>query len=227
MEQVVDIGLPAKREPRAANAAVAAARRLAFDEDVTDTPSKDAAPGELTADALIALMREVAENRSREAFSQLFQHFAPRLKSYLMRQGAGPEPAEELAQEAMIMVWRKAESFDPGQAAVSTWIFRIARNKQIDAIRREKRPEVDWTDPALQPEQPEEADKSLEAAQREDRIREVMKELPEEQAEMVRLAFFEDKAHSAIAEATGLPLGTVKSRLRLALAKLRAQLEEE
>ena len=76
-------------------------------------------------------------------------------------------------------------------------------------------------------EQPEEADKSLEAAQREDRIREVMKELPEEQAEMVRLAFFEDKAHSAIAEATGLPLGTVKSRLRLALAKLRAQLEEE
>ena len=125
------------------------------------------------------------------------------------------------------MVWRKAQSFDPSQAAVSTWIFRIARNKQIDAIRREKRPEVDWTDPALQPEQPEEADKGIETSQREERIRAALSELPEEQAEMVRLAFFEDKAHSAIADATGLPLGTVKSRLRLALAKLRAQLEEE
>ena len=144
-----------------------------------------------------------------------------------MRLGAAAEPAEELAQEAMIMVWRKADTFDAAQASASTWIFRIARNKRIDALRREKRPELDASDPLLVPEQPEEADRVLEVTQEEGRLRRALEVLPSEQAEIVRLAYFEDQAHSSIADSTGLPLGTVKSRLRLALAKLRTVLQEE
>jgi RNA polymerase sigma-70 factor (ECF subfamily) len=168
----------------------------------------------------------VAEKRDRAAFASLFAHFAPRLKAYLMRLGAEAGAAEELAQEAMIMVWRKAETFDPRQAGVSTWVFRIARNKRIDALRREKRPEFDPEDPSLVPEAPEDADKAVERGQAEDRLRRALKTLPEEQAEVVRLAYFEDLAHGAVAEATGLPLGTVKSRLRLAMARLRSAMQE-
>jgi RNA polymerase sigma-70 factor (ECF subfamily) len=185
-------------------------------------------PGEAQSEAqeLADLLARVAEKRDRAAFASLFEHFAPRLKAYLMRLGAEAGAAEELAQEAMIMVWRKAETFDPRQAGVSTWVFRIARNKRIDALRREKRPEFDPEDPSLVPEAPEDADKAVERGQAEDRLRRALKTLPEEQAEVVRLAYFEDLAHGAVAEATGLPLGTVKSRLRLAMARLRSAMQE-
>ena len=143
-----------------------------------------------------------------------------------MRLGSAPQEAEELMQEVLIIVWQKAESFDAKQASVSTWIFTIARNKRIDALRRERRPEIDPNDPALVPAAEPAADDTLAAMQQNAHLREALKVLPPEQIELVRLAYFEDKAHVAIAEEKNLPLGTVKSRLRLALGHLRKALKE-
>lgn len=181
--------------------------------------SPDAAPEQL----LLA----VARHRDRQAFAQLFRAFAPRIKAFLIRSGSDAGTAEEVMQEVMVTVWRRAETYDPSQAGASTWIFTIARNKRIDLIRREKRPEVDPEDPALMPEPLERADDRLETVQSARRLRHAMTSLPEEQREILRMAYFEDKPHSAIAEECGLPLGTVKSRLRLALARLRKDLKDD
>lgn len=172
------------------------------------------------------LMVAVAEDRDRDAFADLFKHFAPRLKAFLIRMGSGAVEAEELMQEAMLMVWRKADSFDARQAGVSTWVFTIARNKRIDALRRERRPELDPDDPALIPAAPPAADEEVATQQDNERLRLAIDTLPIEQADLIRLAYFEDKAHVAIAEETNLPLGTVKSRLRLALGRLRKAIKE-
>ncbi|GAB4359112.1 MAG: sigma-70 family RNA polymerase sigma factor [Kiloniellaceae bacterium] len=183
------------------------------------------------AAALAALIVAVGSRRDRAAFARLFAHFAPRIKAYLIRRGAAAGEAEELAQEAMIMVWRRAATYDPAKAGASTWIFTIARNKRIDALRRERHPEYDPEDPAvaavLAPAGPEAADRAVAAAQRAERLAEAIAALPAEQAELVRMAYFEDKAHGRIAEETSLPLGTVKSRLRLALGHLRKAVGEE
>jgi len=177
------------------------------------------------------LIAAVGTARDRAAFAELFGHFAPRIKAYLIRCGAEPAQAEELAQEAMIMVWRRAGTFDAAKATASTWVFTIARNKRIDALRRERRPQVDPDDPApapaLVPAGPAAADQAVEAAQQAARLSQAIAALPEEQAALIRMAYFEDKAHGQIAAETALPLGTVKSRLRLALARLRRVLGEE
>lgn len=187
----------------------------------------DAAPTkELTPGQAADLLAKLAERSDRQAFQRLFLHFAPRVKSYLRRLGAGDTLAEELAQEVMLTVWRRAHLFDRRQAGASTWIFTIARNKRIDAIRREKRPELDPDDPALVPEPEDPADKRVEAGQKQEILRQAVATLPEEQATLLRLSYFEDKSHSAIADELGLPLGTVKSRLRLALSRLRSMLED-
>jgi RNA polymerase sigma-70 factor (ECF subfamily) len=184
-------------------------------------PSADLSPA-----AAADLLQTLAEARDRQAFARLFAHFAPRVKSYLRRLGAGDTLAEELAQEVMLTVWRRAHLFDRRQAGASTWIFTIARNKRIDAIRRDKRPDLDPEDPALVPEAEAPADKLVEAGQKEERLRQAIEILPQEQAALLRMSFFEDKSHSAIAEELDLPLGTVKSRLRLALSRLRSMLED-
>ena len=168
----------------------------------------------------------VAQRRDREAFTLLFGHFGPRIKMYLMRTGCDPTAAEELVQEVMVTLWRRAETFDPDQARASTWVFTIARNKRIDSLRRGRRPEVDPDDPALVPAPDPAADARVEAAQRSARLRVALDALPDEQREMLRLAYFEDKPHSAIAVEHDLPLGTVKSRIRLALARLRREMGE-
>jgi len=173
---------------------------------------------------LSRLVARVGESRDREAFAELFAYFAPRIKAYLLRRGADPAEAEELAQEAMIMVWRRAVTFDPAKSAASTWIFTIARNKRIDALRRERRPDHDPEDPGLAPQAPPAADRAAELAQQAARLAEAIAVLPEEQAALIRMAYFEDKAHGQIAAETALPLGTVKSRLRLALGRLRKAL---
>jgi len=172
-------------------------------------------------------MLAVAAQRDKAAFADLFSYFAPRLKAYLMRLGSDAGLAEELAQEAMIMVWRRAATFDSSQASVGTWVFTIARNKRIDALRRQRRPDLDPADPLLLPEPAEPADQRIAALQRQERVRRALTSLPPEQVEVVKMAYFEDKAHGTIAEETDLPLGTVKSRLRLALARLRKALHEE
>lgn len=176
--------------------------------------------------SLEEMIEAIARNQSRSAFAGLFEHFAPRLKSYVMRLGADERAAEEVVQETMLMVWRKAASFDARRAAASTWVFTIARNKRIDRIRREHRPELDPNDPALVGQAPETADMPLQRRQHSDRLRTALSLLPEEQASLVRSAFFDDKSHREIASERSIPLGTVKSRIRLALGRLRRDLED-
>lgn len=174
-----------------------------------------------------ALLLRVARDQDRSAFGALFGHFGPRVKSYLMKLGADPSTAEDLMQEVMLAVWRRASTYDPTQAGVATWVFTIARNKRIDALRRGPRPDFDPTDPALVPEPPPSPDHEASAAQWEIAIAEAVAAMPREQAEMIRLAYFEDISHSDISEKLGLPLGTVKSRLRLAMARLRTRFADK
>jgi RNA polymerase sigma-70 factor (ECF subfamily) len=169
-------------------------------------------------------MEAIALRQDRDAFAELFSFYGPRVKAYLLRLGAGEAVAEELAQDVMVTVWRKAALFDRTQASVSTWIFRIARNRRIDAARRANRPELSPDEPSLQPEQPAAPDDALDAAEREARVRAALGELPDEQIALLQAAFYEGLSHREIAERTGLPLGTVKSRIRLAFGRLRARL---
>ena len=173
------------------------------------------------------LLVRVGRDRDKSAFAELFDYFAPRVKSFLLRFGTDMSLAEEIAQEAMIMVWRRAETYDPRQSAASTWIFTIARNKRIDRLRRENRPLPDMTDPAVMPESIETGEIQVARMQQEKKIRHALKNLPEEQAKMIFSAYYEEKSHREIAEESGVALGTVKSRIRLALNKLRAHMNED
>lgn len=172
---------------------------------------------------LEALVDRVAQQRDRSAFVQLFEHFAPRLKAFMLRGGADAETAEEIAQEAMIVVWNKAAQFDRTRAALSTWIFTIARNKRIDMLRREIRPDIDPLD-MPGPEAGSDAADVVALDQAATDLRGSIAQLPEEQRQVLQLAFFEDKSHGAISAELNLPLGTVKSRIRLALARLRGMM---
>jgi RNA polymerase sigma-70 factor (ECF subfamily) len=172
------------------------------------------------------LLQRVAQLRDRSAFATLFEHFAPRIKSYLMRLGAPPGQAEDLAQEAMLTLWRKAVLFDPARASASTWMFTIARNLRIDAIRRERRHRLDADDPSLAAQPEASAELGLEMQQSESALRQAMRVLPPDQNEIVMQFYFSDKPHSQIAAELDIPLGTVKSRLRLAMARLRAAMGE-
>ena len=140
-------------------------------------------------------MASVAERRDRGAFATLFDYYSPRLNAYLQRLGADRTTAEEITQEAMVTLWHKADLFDSAKSSLGTWLYRVARNRRIDAQTRE------------------------------DVLRAAMADLPEEQRALVRLAFFDSLSHSEIAARTGLPLGTVKSRIRLAFSRLRRVLE--
>ena len=183
-------------------------------------------PGAATDAAAFAdCVEAIALRADKAAFARLFSHFAPRLKAYLLRLGLEGGQAEEVAQEVMVTVWRKAATFDRRQASVSTWVFRIARNRRIDVFRKDRRGTLDVHDPAFQPAAEASPDSSWDAADREAQVRLAMAELPAEQRELVRAHFYEDLTHSQIAEKTGVPLGTVKSRLRLAFGKLRLKLE--
>ena len=183
--------------------------------------------GDLDRAMLADLVEAIGRDRDRAAFATLYSYFAPRVKGWLIRQGADPAAAEELAQESLLMVWTRAATFDRRQSSVSTWLFTIARNKRIDALRREKRPEFDPLDPALVPAPAAAQDAAYDAVQDEERLQRVIATLPAEQAELLHLAFYEDRSHRDIAVLRGLPLGTVKSRLRLALARLRKALDGE
>ncbi len=173
------------------------------------------------------LILAIARDGDRDAFAALFQHFAPRLKSYLMRRGAAPAHAEELAQEAMVSVWRKAALFDPARASAATWIFRIARNLQLDAVRRDRVSAAWAPDLSEAPEPPETPEAAELTRQRDQRLRTAVAGLSPDQLQVLRLSFFQDLPHSEIADELALPLGTVKSRIRLALSRLRAALEGE
>ena len=182
----------------------------------------------MTADEAADLIEAIALRQDKAAFAALFRHFAPRVKSFVMRGGTDAEAAQEIAQEALIMVWRKAASFDRNRASAATWIYTIARNKRIDLLRRTGRPPIETEDwlTIFAPEG-DDADKSVLAGQTYTRMKELMDGLSSEQLVVIRMAFFEDKTHTVIAEELALPLGTVKSRIRLALGRLRQALEKE
>lgn len=175
---------------------------------------------------LAALITSIAIEKNRDAFSRLFEHYAPRLKAFGMKQGLSASKADEMVQETMLQVWRKAESFNADRGSASNWIFTIMRNKKIDMFRRQRHPEyeldesMDIEDPSAKP------DEQVHEIQESERIREAVKGLPDAQLEIVHKAFFEDKSHGEIAEDLGIPLGTVKSRIRLAIARLRILVEE-
>ncbi|SFJ98193.1 sigma-70 family RNA polymerase sigma factor [Methylocapsa palsarum] len=172
--------------------------------------------------------RLVAIGRSgdREAFAALFEYYAPRLKAYLLRAARDPSIADEVMQETMVMVWRKAAQYDPAKASAATWIFTIARNLRIDAFRRGRRPEIDPSDPALVPEMDLPADQAIVRQEAESGLRKAMAALSETEQQLLQLAFYEDLSHSSIAARLGVPLGTVKSRIRMTFAKLRSSLEK-
>lgn len=181
----------------------------------------------VVAAAMTGLLAAVAESRDPQAFSRLFQFYAPRIKTYLCKLGAEHGMAEELAQEAMLVVWRKADAFDPAKASAGTWIFAIARNLRIDRLRREKRPEFDEADPEFVADPAPMADDVLATDQSDRRVRAALALLPPEQAEVVNLSFYEDTPHAEIAARLAIPLGTVKSRLRLAMKRIRAALGDD
>lgn len=182
-----------------------------------------AAPGLAPVDWSDCLVA-IAHERDKTRFALLFEYFAPRLKAFFLRLGTGPIAAEELTQEAMLLVWRKAGSFDPARAAASTWIFTIARNLRIDAKRRER--DIREYDPLFGCEGDMTPVDHLLAMEREVRVRAALANLPHNQALAIRLSFFENRSQTEIASALNLSLGTVKSRVRLAMEKLRVLVED-
>lgn len=180
-----------------------------------------AVTGETTGETgeWVRLVERIRDHRDRAAFAVLFRHFAPRVKGFLMKSGADAALAEECAQDVMTTLWHKAHLFDPSRASVATWVFTIARNRRIDLLRRDRRPEPEdltWG-PEAEPDQAE----ALALQQDSERLRAALKSLPEAQRELVERAFWGDLSHSELAAETGLPLGTIKSRIRLALDRLR------
>ncbi len=171
----------------------------------------------------VAEMVLIRRDRCEASFAAIFRHFAPRLKAFLMRSGLDPALSEEVVQDVMQSVWRKADRFDPTRASVSTWIYTIARNRRIDVLRRHARPEPEdlpWG-PEEEPDQAE----VIGLKQESETLRDALKTLPEKQRILVEKAYFGDLSHSEIAAETGLPLGTIKSRIRLALERLRRALD--
>ncbi len=195
---------------------VPAGRRLAVvSRDIPPPPA---------AEDLSRLLQMVAARRDREAFAALFRHFGPRLKTFFMRGSMSSGLAEDLVQETMLSVWRKASYYDPARAGASTWVFTIARNLRIDHLRRQRNPADLPPDPEDVPPSMEEA---LLGAEREWRVRKALSGLSAEQQTIIRLSYYSEKSQSEIADELGVPLGTVKSRIRLAMNRLRALLEDE
>ena len=179
-------------------------------------------PVDTAAPPAAALLSAVGEKADRAAFAAIFDYYAPRLKSYYLRGGLSQGDAEELVQDTMLTVWQKAGQYDPQKAAPSTWIFTLARNKRIDWLRRLKAPaEGEDTLARLPDEDRTPADTALIEADDAAAVRRALDALPPGQADILRRAYFDGLSQSDIAAATGLPLGTVKSRMRLAMERLR------
>ncbi|MFB9949814.1 sigma-70 family RNA polymerase sigma factor [Rhizobium puerariae] len=177
-------------------------------------------------DHFAGLAKAVADERDQTAFTALFDYFAPRLKSWLVKRSMKPDEAEELVQEVMTILWHRAHLYDPAQSSLSTWLFRIARNRRIDAQRRARHRNMEAYGPMLPVAETPGVDTLFERQERDERVRAALSQIPDEQMELVRAAFFLGQSHSEIASSTGLPLGTVKSRIRLAFERLRRALKD-
>jgi len=172
-----------------------------------------------------SLITRVAQNRDRQAFAQLFDHFAPRLKSFIMRKNTSAELAEDLVQEAMISVWTKAALYESSKGSVTTWVFTIARNLRIDRIRRDVHMPTTELGDYDEPSEAPEGEELLGRKQEDGLVARALQGIPEEQRQILVLSFVEEMPQSEIAEKLSIPLGTVKSRMRLAYGHLRRILE--
>lgn len=177
---------------------------------------------EANLDRWLTQMALVRDHRDKAAFARMFGHFGPRIKGFLIRSGASDALAEEVTQEVMATLWTKAGLFDPSRASLATWLFTIARNRRIDALRKQRRPEPEelFWGPAAEPDQSD----VLILQQESRRLGAALAQLPEKQRHLIERAYYGDLTHTEIAAETGLPLGTIKSRIRLALDRLRHHL---
>jgi RNA polymerase sigma-70 factor (ECF subfamily) len=175
----------------------------------------------------IGALAKVAESQDIGSFKKIFDYFSPRLKSFLMRSGADEAIAEEIIQETMAIIWTKADYYDPKMASPSTWIYTIARNKKIDILRKSRKAILEDIDTAVLPPVESKADENIEHDQKFEMITQYLDDLPEDQLNLLKMNFFEEKSHGEISEITKIPLGTVKSRIRLALEKIRGKLEKD
>ena len=188
--------------------------------DLTERPSVA-----VDSRAMSNLLVRVGQARDRHAFRVLFDHFAPRIRSFLLQRRVPKAQAEDITQDVMLAVWRRAASFDPAKAGASTWIYTIARNQHIDQFRKAKRAEqMDETDPSLQPEPAPAADDLCEMSESAQSVGAALETLSPDQRQVIDMAFTEGLSHSEIADRLDLPLGTVKSRIRLAMGKLKTTL---
>lgn len=201
-------------------------RRLAVPAQTKGMPvmeKRNSSPGEDIGARIVA----IAASADMDAYEALFRDFGPRIRAYMIKMTRDAQVSEDLMQETMLAIWRKAGQYDPARGPASAWIYTIARNIWIDAWRRQRRPAIDPDDPALSMEPEPDAPKQIEARQSQEAVRRAMERLPAEQIDIIRLSFFEEASHSMIAAKLGLPIGTVKSRIRLAFGRLRAALDEQ
>ncbi len=184
----------------------------------------------MTADEWASDLLLIAEKQDKTAFARLFEQFAPRVRAWLIGQGAAPDDAEEIAQDTMIKVWQKAKQFDPGRASSQAWIFAIARNRRIDLIRqrnvRQRTADNFAHEVDAHHDKPEQPDDHAQRRGVKAIVADSLKELPQQQLEVIRLSYFEGLSHREIAETLGLPVGTVKSRIRLAFSRMKGNLSE-
>jgi RNA polymerase sigma-70 factor, ECF subfamily len=185
-------------------------------------PRRSTGPKDQFADCLL----RIAQTKDRASFAQIFDHFAPRVKSFLMRKGSTSEQAEDLVQETMIAVWSKAAMFASGKGSVSTWIFTIARNLRIDRLRRERSQLYSDLEDFDAADETAGAEEMLGRSQEDNHVSKALALIPAEQRDLLILSFVEDVPQSEIATRLGLPLGTVKSRMRLGYQRLRKLLEQ-
>ena len=192
-------------------------------------PSGVAKEGPISKVQWAELIGRVASRGDREAFKTLFEHFAPRIKGFLLRTGCSVEEAEDIAQSTLIAVWRKADQFDPTTTGAAAWIFTIARNLRINSARRaarDGRPGRD-VDLEYEPDPGEPANSVMSRVEDAARVNAAIEKLSAEQSRVIRMSFIEERPHTEIAAVLGIPLGTVKSRIRLAMSRLRDLLDEE
>jgi RNA polymerase sigma-70 factor, ECF subfamily len=192
----------------------------------TKGPAKvSALPGRTALDA--ELMVRIVTSADRSAFDDLTLHYAPRLKAWLLNRGEGDATSEDIVQDVLVSVWQKAASFDGSKASFSTWVYRMTRNRWIDHKRKHDRmhPVAPEDMATLADSAVESAHAGLEEAEAAEAVRDALATLPPEQKQMLHLAFFEGLSHSEIAARTGIAIGTVKSRIRAPLKKLRSTLE--
>ncbi len=212
--RVIPFRLP--RRPTASGDAPSRHERAIAEPGADDTGSE--------SDRMAALLQAVATQGDREAFAALFRHFAPRVKAYLQRAGGEAEGIDDVLQEVFATIWRKAGLYDSRRASAAAWIFAIARNRRIDAFRRQRRPDFDPEDPAFRPAPPVEGEEAVAVQQRTEAVRAALARLSDEQRTILHLSFYQGESYADIAVRLGIPIGTVKSRARLAFRRLRDHL---